>query len=167
MLTNDALTELLAASRQGQQVSQRDAIKQGRTVWYRGKAAPAEDGAVALDTTTGGRIIIDEKDVRSVAKDPCSGEDSGSAIFLVEVASEANVIVRFEAVSKADPGDCKCSEEKRSDTPDTIASLHCSGGITWHCTWYVGVNGWPLRICYPVWDKCADWFYIPTVNIRY
>ena len=160
MPMKDALKELLVASRQEPQVSQRDTIKRGQTVWYRGKAAPAEDGTVALDTITGGRIIIAEKDVRSVEK-------VDSAIFLVEVASEANVLVRFEAVAKADPGECKCSEEKPSDTPDTLASLQGTGGIVWVGRWYGGVNGWPLRICYPVWDKCADWVYIPTVDIRY
>lgn len=168
MANESTLAELVAASGQMTE-AQRDLIKNGRTVWYRGKAAPAEAGLVAVDTESGGRIIIDEKDVRRVEKD--------GVAFLVEVTADANVLVRFESVVRADQNAGKCSTDESNRSPSSPEGPQgpqgqgsqgywrqvCNKGeVVWHCKWYVGVNGWPLLICDPRWDSCPGWSLIPT-----
>lgn len=158
-MADDARAELMAASGQ-LAVTHRDLLKDGRTVWYRGKAAPAEAGTVAIDTETGGRIIIGEKDIRKVERD-------GPA-FLVEVTVDAEVLIRFEAIVKADPTGCECNNERPPRAPsmdlDEHGAVLCIGGIVWYCRWYVGVSGWPLRICTPMWDRCKDWYFWSDLN---
>ena len=144
---NDARAELSVAVGKGKVRSQRETLNRGATVWFRGMAAPAERGTVALDTGFGPYVVIDEKDVLAVEKhDPA---------FLVEVNVGTNVLVRSESILRVGPECCAPLKEQEPKTPGTIASMFCLGAWVLRCTWHTGPNGLPYRICWPEWNDCA------------
>jgi hypothetical protein len=98
-MTNDLETLQAACAGEREEIGQRLAI--GPTRWFAGKPAPSAPGTVALalgDLT----LVFAEKDLLQVRKQ--------DELFFVKVASDANFLLRLEAVFKAEgsPPGCDC-----------------------------------------------------------
>jgi hypothetical protein len=88
----ELLSELKDACQRASSTSDDETIALGEATWIRGLPANAREGTIALrmgDAT----IAIREGDIRAVSKD---GDH-----YLVEVSSQANVLLRIEKTLKA------------------------------------------------------------------
>ncbi|MFN2470817.1 MAG: hypothetical protein ABR583_07460 [Gaiellaceae bacterium] len=99
----ELLSELKDACQRIPAASDDEVIARGGSTWFRGLPAHAEQGTVALGLGRDARVIISERDIRSVTK---NGDH-----YNVEVSSEANVLLRIEKSLKATVHpDCGCNE---------------------------------------------------------
>ena len=89
----ELLNELKSACGARPAVSNDELIARGGSTWFRGTPAPAENGTVALGLGREARVVIRERDIRTVTRE---GEH-----YNVEVSSEANVLLRIEKPVKA------------------------------------------------------------------
>jgi hypothetical protein len=89
----ELLSELKDACQRASSTSDDEAIALGESTWIRGLPASAEKGTIALSMGRDATIVIREGDIRAVRKD---GDH-----YLVEVSSEANVLLRIEKPLKA------------------------------------------------------------------
>jgi hypothetical protein len=105
----ELLSELKEACHRGPAESDEDTIARGGSTWFRGVPAHAEEGTVALGLGDV-RIIVSERDVRAVTK--------AADRYVVEVSSEANVLLRIEKTLKAvmQP-DCRCGDRQSGTLP--------------------------------------------------
>jgi hypothetical protein len=113
MAQKDAAAALSDACAGTKEVSQKDRIAQGETLWFHGSPVAAEPGTFALDTGGDRIVVINRKDVRSVEQ-----SDDG---FLVEVPVGTNVIARMESVVKVEAGTCDCGEKHARPDADKLA----------------------------------------------
>ena len=98
------LSELKEACQRVPAAPDHETIARGGSTWFRGMPARAEEGTVALGMGRDARVVIDERDVRSVTKE-------GDA-YNVEISSEANVLLRIEKALKSTvQPDCRCRED--------------------------------------------------------
>lgn len=111
---SDYLDELKRACTSTPARSDAERIDEGESSWFAGRAAPAEDGFIAIAQDDDFVTVMRERDVLEVRKI----EDK----FLVRVRADADVLVRFERVAKARPDDCGCdSAEKPADDSPPVA----------------------------------------------
>jgi hypothetical protein len=89
----ELLSELKDACQRASSTSDDEAIARGESTWIRGLPANAEKGTIALSMGRDATIVISEGDIRTVGKD--------GDYYLVEVSSEANVLLRIEKSLKA------------------------------------------------------------------
>jgi hypothetical protein len=152
-MTRDSVAELKAACA-GQTPSAADQLRMGRTTWLMGHPAAAPEGTIAVSRNGDFKLIIRDEDVLEVDK---HGDE-----FLVKVSAEANILVSFEKVIKADPGSCGCHETQPSPTlareggpvpdPDFDVNLINIGGCVfrWECK---SIGG--RRICFLMGFYCV------------
>jgi hypothetical protein len=98
------LDELKRACRAELSHSDSQRIDEGESIWLAGRPAAAEDGFISIAQDENIRTIIREQDVQEVRKE--------GDFYLVRVSTEANLLVRYERVTKAKPTECGC------DAPD-------------------------------------------------
>jgi hypothetical protein len=89
----ELLSELKDACQRASSTSDDETIARGESTWIRGLPANAEKGTIALSMGRDATIVISEGDIRTVSKD---GDH-----YLVEVSSQANVLLRIEKTLKA------------------------------------------------------------------
>ena len=89
----ELLSELKEACQRASFTSDDETIARGESTWIRGLPAKAEKGTIALSMGPDATIVISEGDVLTVSKD---GDH-----YLVEVSSQANVLLRIEKTLKA------------------------------------------------------------------
>jgi hypothetical protein len=89
----ELLSELKDACQRASSTSDDETIARGESTWIRGLPANAEKGTIALSMGREATIVISEGDIRTVSKD----RDH----YLVEVSSQANVLLRIEKTLKA------------------------------------------------------------------
>ena len=148
----ELLSELKDACQRVPGASDEEVIARGGSTWFRGLPANAEQGTVALGLGQDARVVISERDIRSVTKD----DDH----YNVEVGSEANVLLRIEKSLKATVhADCGCNEHTSSHQrrrrrgrdidleigPVTVCPVLCADIVVDNGKQSVG-----YRICVPV-----------------
>jgi hypothetical protein len=135
------LDELKRACRDEMSHTDSERIKEGESVWLAGRPAAAESGFVSIAQDANIRTIIREQDIQEVRKE---GE-----VFLVRISTEANVLVRYEQVTKAKPAECGCAapDGETEGEPGSIARQ--IGGST-------GPFGVPLGPC-RLFIYCTYW----------
>ena len=89
----ELLSELKDACQRASSTSDDETIALGESTWIRGLPAHAENATVALSMGRDATIVIREGDIHAVSKD---GDH-----YLVQVSSQANVLLRIEKSLKA------------------------------------------------------------------
>jgi hypothetical protein len=144
MPKNSLKDELVQACKAAPPAGDGEKIAAGRTMWFEGKAAPAEAGTLALDTPAGTRIIVREKDARTVET-----SDRG---YLIEVAEGTDMLVRVEKVVKAEATSCGCDEGQLSQermNPTSIWIKACTTEVRYVCRFVTDARGVGRVICIP------------------
>jgi hypothetical protein len=135
------LDELKRACRAERSHSDGDRIDEGESIWLAGRPAAADDGFISIAQDEDIRTIIREQDVREVRKE--------GDLFLVRISTEANVIVRYERVTKAKPSECGCEAPDEGTTKQPRAIARQVGDST-------GPFGVPLGPC-RLFIYCTYW----------
>jgi hypothetical protein len=154
---NQHLDELKRACKAAVKRSDSQRIDQGESTWFFGRPAPADAGFIAISQDEYIRTIIREEDVQEVSKE--------GDIYFVKVSTDANVLVRYESVTKAKPVECGCggSDEKEFGQTGAIAQQGPWGPtgpfgepIFGYCRLHIRCIWWGARqICY--W-----WIFCPS-----
>ena len=162
---SDYLDELKRACSATPARSDAERIDEGESSWFAGRAAPADEGFVAIAQDDDIVTVVRERDVLEVRKK--------DHLFLVRVRADADVLVRFERVTKARPCDCaghcdggceRGGEKPAGEAPRSMArSSAAFGGDPFgpfgapfgHCRLYIRCVYYDgIRICW--W-----WVYCP------
>ena len=146
------LAELKDACQRASSTSVDETIARGESTWIRGLPANAEKGTIALSMGREATIVVREGEVRAVRKD---GDH-----YLVEVSSQANVLLRIEKPVKATvERDCGCRQHpgarhaRRGRRPAPIIDIDIGPVQCLLCADVVIDNGKQsvlTRICLPV-----------------
>lgn len=109
------LDELKRACREEMSHTDSERIKEGESVWLAGTPAAAENGFISIAQDANIRTIIREQDILEVRKE--------GDFYLVRISTEANVLVRYEQVTKAKPAECGCEapDGETKGEPGSIA----------------------------------------------
>jgi hypothetical protein len=148
----ELLSELKDACQRASSTSDDETIARGESTWIRGLPANAEKGTIALSMGRDATIVIREGDIRTVSKD--------GDYYLVEVSSEANVLLRIEKSLKATvERGCGCThhagghQRRRGGRGERPIELEI-GPVTCHlCTEVAIDNGKQsvlVQICLPI-----------------
>jgi hypothetical protein len=133
------LDELRRACRVELGHSDSQRIDEGESTWLAGRPAAAEDGFISIAQDENIRTIIREQDVQEVRKE--------GDFYLVRVSTEANLLVRYERVTKAKPAECGC------EAPDKGANGRQASIARQFDTGPFGVPLGPCRL----YIHCEDW----------
>jgi hypothetical protein len=125
------------------EVSRSDAerINEGESIWLAGRPAAADNGFIGIAQDEDIRTIIREQDVKEVRKE--------GDLYLVRISTDANVIVRYERVTKAKPAACGCEAPSLGTTDESRLIARQMGDST-------GPFGVPLGPC-RLYIYCIDW----------
>ena len=124
-------------------------ISAGDSTWFAGRPAPADKGFIAIAQDEDIHTVIRVEDVQEVRKE--------QDIYLVKVSADANVLVRYERVTKAKPEDCGCGDEDKGEAASSGAAARMFaddpfgpfGAPIGHCRLYVRCWYWRgLPICF-------------------
>ena len=154
---SDYFDELKRACNATPARSDAERIDEGESSWFAGHAAPADEGFVAIAQDDDIVTVIRERDVLEVRKK--------DHFFLVRVRSDADVLVRFQRVTKARPDDCGCegAKEPADEAPRSVARASAAfagdpfgpfGAPIGYCRLYIRcVYYGGMRICW-WWIHC-------------
>jgi hypothetical protein len=135
------LDELRRLCRAAVSRSDTERINEGESIWLAGRPAAAENGFIAIAQDEDIRTIIREEDVKEVRK-----EDD---LYLVRISTDANVLVRYERVTKAKPAACGCESPTEGTTDHSGSIARQTGDST-------GPFGVPLGPC-RLYTYCIYW----------
>ena len=135
------LDELKRACREEMSHTDSERIKEGESVWLAGTPASAENGFISIAQDANIRTIIREQDILEVRKE--------GDFYLVRISTEANVLVRYEQVTKAKPAECGCAAPDGETEGELGSIARQIGGST-------GPFGVPLGLC-RLFIYCTYW----------
>jgi|GEM_PF-3492885 len=127
-MPRDVVTRFVSECTQKKRLDDARAIEVGPTVWLLGSPAPATDGMVGLATTPTQTIYFRKTDIL----DAKETENR----FLINLASNTNLLIREERVVKLNATSCKChGQGKMESRVGSSGGTHGSGGpIVIDCT---------------------------------
>jgi hypothetical protein len=135
------LDELKRACRGEASRSDAERINEGESIWLAGRPAAAENGFIGIAQDEDIRTIIREQDVKEVRKE--------GDVYLVRISTEANVLVRYERLTKARPAECGCEAPSEGTTGQPGLIARQMGDST-------GPFGTPLGPC-RLFTYCIYW----------